>query len=112
MSLSDQLKEYIENTPKEQLERDWFEISCRCEGIDPNKPNAKRELKKIRLKNKYWYPFRRILPVLIDGFVMITNSFCAGVTFNQEYYWVSLFNLSVSILFFVVLWHDMKKYWY
>ena len=42
--LVDQLKNYLENTPKEQLERDFFEIRCECEGIDPNDENAKRKL--------------------------------------------------------------------
>lgn len=31
--LVDQLKDYLNNTPKEQLERDFFEIRCKCEGI-------------------------------------------------------------------------------
>lgn len=35
-----QLKDYLDNTPKEQLERDLFEIECECEGIDPNDENA------------------------------------------------------------------------
>lgn len=39
-----QLKDYLDNTPKEQLERDLFEIECECEGIDPNDENAKRKL--------------------------------------------------------------------
>ena len=42
--LVDQLKDYLNNTPKEQLERDFFEIRCKCEGIDPNDENAKRKL--------------------------------------------------------------------
>lgn len=31
--LIDQIKDYLNNTPKEQLERDFFEIRCKCEGI-------------------------------------------------------------------------------
>ena len=31
--LVDQIKDYLNNTPKEQLERDFFEIRCKCEGI-------------------------------------------------------------------------------
>ena len=42
--LVDRLKDYFDNTPKEQLERDFFEIRCACEGIDPNDENAKRKL--------------------------------------------------------------------
>lgn len=52
MKLSDQLKEYLENTPKEQLEQDWFEIQCKCEDIDPNDPNAKAKLKWKMFKNE------------------------------------------------------------
>ena len=43
-NLVKQLKDYLDNTPKEQLERDFFEIRCECEGIDPNDENAKRKL--------------------------------------------------------------------
>ena len=43
-NLVNQLKDYLDNTPKEQLERDFFEIRCECEGIDPNDENAKRKL--------------------------------------------------------------------
>ena len=43
-NLVKQLKDYFDNTPKEQLERDFFEIRCECEGIDPNDENAKRKL--------------------------------------------------------------------
>lgn len=43
-NLVKQLKDYLDNTPKEQLERGFFEIRCECEGIDPNDENAKRKL--------------------------------------------------------------------
>ena len=50
--LVDQLKNYLENTPKEQLERDFFEIRCKCEGIDPNDENAKRNIEaRIHITN-------------------------------------------------------------
>ena len=42
--LIDQLKDYFDNTPKEQLERDFFEIQCGCKGIDPNDETAKIKL--------------------------------------------------------------------
>lgn len=42
--LVDQLKDYLDNTPKEQLERDFFEIRCKLEGIDPDYENAKQKL--------------------------------------------------------------------
>lgn len=55
----DQLKDYLNNTPKEQLERDFFEIECKCEGIDPNDKNAERKLwwkhakHKLRIASHY-----------------------------------------------------------
>ena len=42
--LADQLKDYFDNTPKEQIEKDFFEIQCECKGIDPNDENAKIKL--------------------------------------------------------------------
>ena len=42
--LVDQLQDYLDNTSKEQLEREFFEIRCKFEGIDPNDDNAKLKL--------------------------------------------------------------------
>ena len=50
--LSDQLKEYLENTSHEQQEKDGFNVCCQVEGIDPNDPDAKRKLNRINRKRK------------------------------------------------------------
>ena len=50
--LADQLKNYLENTSPEQQEKDWFDICCKVEGIDPNSPDAKKKLRKIQRKHK------------------------------------------------------------
>ena len=51
--LTDQLKEYLENTSPEQQEKDWFNVCCTVEGIDPNDPGARRKLNKINRKRKW-----------------------------------------------------------
>jgi hypothetical protein len=48
-SLSAQLKKYLEETPREQLERDFFEIECKCEGIDPDDEHAKFKLNLLKV---------------------------------------------------------------
>ena len=50
--LADQLKNYLENTSPEQQEKDWSDICCKVEGIDPNSPDAKKKLRKIQRKHK------------------------------------------------------------
>ena len=54
--LADQLKTYLENTSPEQQEKDWFDICCKVEGIDPNDPDAKKKLNRIQRKYT-WRPF-------------------------------------------------------
>ena len=49
---TDQLKNYLENTSHEQQKKDWFDICCNVEGIDPNGPDAKKKLRKIQRKHK------------------------------------------------------------
>ena len=44
--LSDQLKKYLEGTPQEQIEKDFFIIDCKLHDIDPYMPGAKKLLKK------------------------------------------------------------------
>ena len=51
-----QLKDYLDNTPKEELEREFFEIRCKFEGIDPNDDNAKRKL--------YWKDTKHWLKII------------------------------------------------
>lgn len=55
-NLTDQLKDYLENTSSEQQEKDWFNVWCKVEGIDSNDPNVKKKLKKIQRKRN-WAPF-------------------------------------------------------
>ena len=60
--LLEQLKKHLEETPKEVLEQEFFEIDCETNGIDPKAPDARKQLKKLhrrnKLKYKIWPTFR------------------------------------------------------
>ena len=43
----EQLKKRLDETPKEILEKECFEINCKIEGVDHNLPNAKKLLKNL-----------------------------------------------------------------
>ena len=73
---TDQLKNYLENTSPEQQEKDWFDICCKVEGIDPNDPSAKKKLKKIERKREWapiWQMFKEMFS-LVAGAQLIMCS--------------------------------------
>ena len=67
---TDQLKNYLENTSPEQQEKDWFDICCKVEGIDPNDPSAKKKLKKIERKRNLtpiWQIFKETFSLVVGA---------------------------------------------
>ena len=67
---TDQLKNYLENTSPEQQEKDWLDICCKVEGIDPNDPSAKKKLKKIERKRKLihvWQIFKETFSLVVGA---------------------------------------------
>lgn len=111
VKMSEQLKDYFETTPKEQQEKDFFNIACKMHGIDPTAPNAKRKLKWISFKNRYWYPIRRRMPLIFYGVISSLNMICAGMNLYQEYYWLTVLNVLGGVIFLVFFYEESKKYW-
>ena len=72
--LLEQLKSHLENTPKEQLEREIFEIQCKMYDINSNLPNAKRKL----AWRKFQYKYLNKISYYIDIICMILWFMCAG----------------------------------
>ena len=70
----EELKKYLDETPKDVLEQDFFRASCEVEGIDPTLPNAKKLLKKKQRRNMWKY---KIWPKIINTMFLIFAVFCA-----------------------------------
>lgn len=71
--LSNQLKDYLENTSPEQQEKDWFNVCCKVEGIDPNDPDAEKKLRKIQRKYAWRPAIQSIKEITLH--VLIAQSF-------------------------------------
>jgi hypothetical protein len=84
--LSEQLKKYLEETPKEQLENDFFKLQCRMHYIDATHPNAKRLLKKAMRKEK-WQKHKPTITLAINIVVTSFLYMSAGMTLIQKYWW-------------------------
>lgn len=93
-SMLEQLRKYLDETPKEQLERDFFEIECTCQGIDPNDPNAKRKLNMIKLG----VFLKKVLHYFLDWLcriILVSSAVAAGAIAmtggeNAEFWFVLL----------------------
>ena len=53
--LLESLKKHLNETPREVLEQEFFEIDCKMEGIDHTLPNARKLLKRKKCINKWKY---------------------------------------------------------
>lgn len=67
-------KKYLNETPKDVLDQDFFRATCEVEGIDPTLPNAKKLLKKKQRRDMWKY---KILPKIINTMFLIFAVFCA-----------------------------------
>lgn len=70
----EELQKYLDETPKDVLEQDFFQATCEVEGIDPTLPNAKKLLKKKQRRNMWKY---KIWPKIINTMFLIFAVFCA-----------------------------------
>lgn len=83
----EELKKYLDETPKDVLDQDFFQATCEVEGIDPTLPNAKKLLKKKQRRNKWKY---KIWPKIINTSLLILAVFCAfnaGRNHECGYHW-------------------------
>lgn len=84
----EQLKKRLEETPKEILEKEFFEIDCKIEGIDHNLPNAKKLLKKKQCRNRWKY---NIFPKIKKTAICVTPlllAFCGGYCQGSGVHWL------------------------
>lgn len=74
--LSEQLKQYLENTPKEQLEKEFFDLECEMYGINSSSSNAKCKLwwKKFKVKHLWKFFFWTDIMFIVGWFM------CAGAS--------------------------------
>ena len=81
--LLEQLKKHFEETPKEVLEQEFFEIDCETNGIDPKAPDARKQLKKLHRTNKWKY---KICPKVRNT---VCWMFCILCAFKSGLYYAS-----------------------
>ena len=84
----EQLKKHLEETPKEILEKECFEINCKIEGIDHNLPNAKKLLKKKQCRNRWKY---NIFPKIKKTAICVTPlllAICGGYCQGCGVHWL------------------------
>lgn len=109
-NLTEQLKEYLENTSPEQQEKDWFNILCKVEHIDPNDPKAKKKLKRIQRKRR-WAPVWQLIKettTLVIGAQLIMWS-CIPLT-KTDYSLFLLLHMSGFFFIGLRLWMEREKY--
>ena len=99
-SLLEGLKKHLEETPREVLEQEFFEIDCKMEGIDHTLPNAKELLKRKRRIDKWKY---KILPKVYNTACWMLGLWCAfraGMFYTSNNWVMMIFCLMASIGWF------------
>lgn len=109
-NLTDQLKEYLENTSPEQQEKDWFNVLCKVERIDPNDPKAKKKLKRIQRKRRWasiWQFIKETLSLVIGAQLIMWS--CMPLVKN-DYSLFLLLHMSGFCFIGWRLWIEREKY--
>jgi hypothetical protein len=87
--LLEQLKKHLEETPKEVLEQEFFEIDCETNGIDPKAPDARKQLKKLHRRNKLKYKIWPTIRNTTCWMLSLYYTFIAGVEFSTDsHHWI------------------------
>lgn len=96
---SNQLKKYLDETPKEVQEQHFFEIQCRMAGIDHTKPDAKRKLKRYNLKNHFRYTCWPFMVDLSLQILCVFTGFMSGVfaCLGNNWLWIVLTIVSSAL---------------
>lgn len=87
IKMLEELNKYLNETPKDVLDQDFFRAACEVEGIDPTLPNAKKLLKKKQRRDMWKY---KIWPKIINIAFLIFAVFCAfnaGRSYECGYHW-------------------------
>lgn len=109
-SMAEQLKTYLENTPKEQLERDWLEIVCKTYDIDPDDPNVERKIAWAAFKERKLLPLRKICPVILWFIIFICNVMLAVINLEQSIYLLFALNVSCGAMAAYLMFAEYKRY--
>ena len=108
--LTDQLKEYLENTSPEQQEKDWFDVCCQVEGIDPNDPKAKGKLNKINRKRKWESIIPSIDKIAIDIFISLLFMVSCIPLIAGKYLWFAVVYILGFLFLELRLYMEREKY--
>lgn len=108
--LSDQLKKYLEETPKEQIEKDFFNIECHLHDIDPYMPEAKKLLKKMKRKAKWG---RKVPSIRLTVDIVTTSLLYmgTGMMLVQKEWWLFALNLICGSYFMYKTLKDSRETW-
>lgn len=108
--LSEQLKEYLDNATPEQLEEDWFKVQCVIRGINPELPDADKQLKKLIRKEKW----ECRIPSIRLGIDVITTSIlymASGTALSEGYFGLFVVNLFLGSYFMHKTLKDSRRIW-
>ena len=108
--LHDQLKKYLKETPKEEIDRHFFEFECHYYGIDENDPCAKHKIKRKHLKEKWIRHWPRII-VLIDSFCCSIFFLSSGSHLERGCFGLASIELVFGILFIYKTVKRAKELW-
>lgn len=108
-SMREQLEEHFKNMPPEVLEQEWFEISCKSNGIDPKDPKAKQKLKMISLMSKLMYVFHWVGDFCTKTIILLLAIFASGVKEENGCLYILLYVVDFIIL---TLYAEYGKKWF
>ena len=97
MDILEQLKKHFEETPKEVLEQEFFEIDCETNGIDPKAPDARKQLKKLHRRNKLKYKIWPTIRNTACWMFCILCAFKSGIYYTSEDWFMFTIALICSI---------------
>lgn len=110
--LSNQLKKYLEETPKEIQEQHFFEIACKIQNIDPSSPNAKRLLWWKQFKEKFLYTFLPVFIFVVRLFFMVATFMLTGIGIITLNYLVVIIASILGAYLLIKLLYSVKELWW
>ena len=110
--LANQLKKYLEETPKEIQEQHFFEIACKIQNIDPSLPNAKRLLWWKQFKEKFLYTFLPVFIFAVRLFFMVAAFMVTGIGVITLNYLVVIIASVLGAYLLIKLLYSVKELWW
>jgi hypothetical protein len=109
-TFTEQLKHHLNNATPEQLENEFFTVQCVIRGINPELPDAEKQLKKLLRKEK-WDSRKPVIRLSCDIFVTSMLYMGAGMYLVQQYYWLFALNIVCGSYFMYKTLKDSKRLW-